>query len=251
MGDALLTHVLERIAAAPLRSEPFAHLYFERVFPEDFYDALLRHLPDPTLYEPLFHKDALRPDGSTTRSTFTLDEASIARLPEASRETLRRCAAAFASDDLRDAILGRYASVMQQRFGSAGVPPLEATVKLQRDLPGYRIGVHPDTTDKVVLIQLYLPATDAHRHMGTSLYVQRGEGFELVATLPFARNSGFSFAKTADSWHGVEPVIDAERHSLTLNYRLRDQKLRRTLHKRVVRQLRRLGRRFRGVPGAS
>jgi len=251
MGDALLSHVLERVAAAPLRSEPFAHLYFERIFPEGFYDALLRHLPDPSLYEPLFHKDALRPDGSTTRSTFTLDEASIARVPVESRETLRRCATAFASDDLRDAILGRYASVMRARFGPGGVPPLEATVKLQRDLPGYRIGVHPDTTDKVVLIQLYLPATDAHRHMGTSLYVKKGQGFELASTLAFARNTGFSFAKTADSWHGVEPVVDAERNSLTVNYRLRDQKLRRTLHKRVVRQLRRLARRLRSAPGAA
>lgn len=249
MGDALLSHVLDRVAAAPLRSEPFAHLYFERIFPEGFYDELLRHLPAPGLYEPLFHKDALRPDGSTTRSTFTLDEAGIARVPEASRETLRRCAAAFGSEDLRDALLGRYASVMQERFGAAGLPPLEATVKLQRDLPGYHISVHPDTTDKVALIQLYLPATDAHRHMGTSLYVKRGEGFEVAATLPFARNSGFSFARTDHSWHGVEPVIDAERHSLTVNYRLRDQKLRRALHKRLVRQVRRWSRRLRGTQG--
>jgi hypothetical protein len=250
MGDALLRHVLERIAAAPLRVEPFAHLYFERIFPEDYYEALRRHLPDPLLYEPLFHKDALRPDGSTTRSTFTLDADWIARVPEASRETLRRCADVFGSEDFQDAILGRYAGTLSERFGAAGVPPLECTVKLQRDLPGYQIGVHADTTDKVVLVQLYLPATDAHRHMGTSLYVPAGDGFAVSQTLAFARNSGFSFAKTANSWHGVEPVIDAERHSLTVNYRLRDQKLRRVLRKRVLRQLRRWGRRLQGGPGA-
>ena len=158
-----------------------------------------------------------------------------------------RCAAAFGSEDLRSTIFARYPALMAERFGAAGVPPLECTVKLQRDLPGYKIGVHPDTTDKVVLIQLYLPANDAHRHMGTSLYVPKGGGYELAQTLVFARNTGFSFAKTAESWHGVEPVIDAERHSLTVNYRLRDQKLGRMLRKRVVRQVRRFARSLRGA----
>jgi hypothetical protein len=246
MGDALLTHVLERIAAAPLRAEPFAHLYFERVFPEGFYENLLAHLPDASLYEPLFHKDAIQADGGTTRSTFTLDAAGIARVPEESRETLRRCADVFGSDDLRDAIFARYGAVMRERFGEQGVPPLEATVKIQRDLPGYHIGIHPDTTDKVVLIQLYLAKNDAHRQMGTSLYVPAAEGFERVATLPFARNTGYSFARTADSWHGVEPNVDAERLSLTINYRLRDQRFGRLLRKRVLRPLRRWARRARG-----
>jgi hypothetical protein len=243
MGDVLLTHVLERIAAAPLRTEPFAHLYFERVFPEDFYETLLAQLPDASLYEPLYHKDALQSDGSTTRSTYTLDDAGIARLPDSSRETLRRCADVFASEDLRDAIFARYAAVMRERFGERGVPPLEATVKIQRDLPGYHIGIHPDTTDKVVLIQLYLAKDDAHQHMGTSLYVPAADGFERIATLPFARNTGYSFARADHSWHGVEPNVDAERISLTVNYRLRDQKLGRLLRKRVLRPLRRWVRR--------
>ena len=195
---------------------------------------------------PCSTRDATQADGSTTRSTFTLDDAGIARLPEASRETLRRCADVFGSEDLREAILGRYGAVMRERFGAEGPPAIEATVKIQRDLPGYHISIHPDTTDKVVLIQLYLAKNDAHRQMGTSLYVRAAQGFERVATLPFARNTGYSFARTPHSWHGVEPNVDAERISLTVNYRLRDQKMGRLLRKRVLRPLRRWIRRARG-----
>jgi hypothetical protein len=242
MGSALLSHLLGVVRAAPLRREPFAHLYFERVFPEDFYAELLAAIPESARFEPLYHKDALRPDGSTTRSTFTLDAAGLEPLPERARRTLAQCRDAVGSEALRDALLSRYQEVLNARFPGQEAPDLEGTVKLQRDEPGYRIGIHPDTRDKVVLLQLYLAPDDAHVEMGTALYRREDERFEKVDTLPFRRNSGYSFARTEESWHAVEP-IGALRHSLTLNYRLRSQRLRRGFKKRVLRQITRLVRR--------
>jgi hypothetical protein len=244
MESALLNHLLGVVRAAPLRRTPFLHLYFEQVFPEDFYAELLAALPRAERFEPLYHKDALRPDGSTTRGTFTLDAAGLAELPEHARRTLEICRDAVGSEALRDALLARYGEVMRERFpGQSEDPALEGTVKLQRDEPGYRIGIHPDTSDKVVLLQLYLPPDDAHVEMGTALYRRQDDGFTKVDTLPFRRNSGYSFARTEESFHGVEP-IGALRHSLTLNYRLKSQKLRRGVKKRVLRQLTRWVRRI-------
>ncbi|HEX5066922.1 MAG TPA: hypothetical protein VFY49_12460 [Myxococcota bacterium] len=244
--SALLAHVLDVVRAAPLRKDPFAHIYFENVLPEAFYAELLQALPDPSRFEPLYHKDALRPDGSTTRSTFTLAPEELAALPEASRRVLETCAAAIGSRELREALLARYEDVLRERFPTRYKDlALEGTVKLQRDEPGYKIGIHPDTSDKVVLLQLYLAPDDAHAEMGTALYRRQGQEFVKADTLAFRRNSGYSFARTEESWHGVEPV-GALRYSLTLNYRLESQKLRRTFKKRVLRQLKRFVQMARG-----
>jgi hypothetical protein len=197
----------------------------------------------PEHFEPLYHKDALRPDGSTTRSTLTVEPRVLEALPARARESLELCRRVFGSAALRDALLGRYESVLRARFaGGTEIPALEGTVKLQRDEPGYKIGIHPDTSDKVVLLQLYLAPDDSHVEMGTAIYRREGAGFAKVDTLPFRRNSGYSFARTEETWHGVEP-IGALRHSLTLNYRLQSQKLRRGFKKRVLRQMARWMRR--------
>jgi hypothetical protein len=244
MESALLAHVLEVVRAAPLRRRPFDHLYFEGIFPEPFYAELMAALPaDPARYEPLYHKDALRPDGSTTRSTLTLEPAALAELPARARELLLACARVFGSAEVREALLARYADVLGARFGEGGeVPALEGTVKLQRDEPGYRIGIHPDTSDKVVLLQLYLAPDDSHPEMGTAIYQRAADGFAKVDTLPYRRNSGYSFARTEESWHGVEPTT-VLRYSLTLNYRLKSQRLRRGFKKRFLRQVARWMRR--------
>ena len=104
MESELLAHVLEVVRAAPLRHQPFDHLYFERVFPPAFYAELLAAIPDPEHFEPLYHKDALRADGTTTRSTFTLEPEALARLPERARGCLEVCRSVFGSQPVREAL---------------------------------------------------------------------------------------------------------------------------------------------------
>src|SRR5262245_36678390 len=98
--SALLAHVIDVVRRAPLRKDPFAHIYFENVLPEAFYAELMAALPEASRFEPLYHKDALRPDGSTTRSTYTLDDAGVASLPEPARSTLDVCRRAIGSPEL-------------------------------------------------------------------------------------------------------------------------------------------------------
>ncbi|HXK23339.1 MAG TPA: hypothetical protein VMS55_11750, partial [Myxococcota bacterium] len=90
----------------------------------------------------------------------------------------------------------------------------------------------------------YLAPDDSHPEMGTALYRREGEVFTRVDTLPFRPNTGYSFARTDETWHGVE-AIGALRHSLTLNYRLESQHLRRGFKKRILRQISRFARRMR------
>ena len=81
----------------------------------------------------------------------------------------------------------------------------------------------------LAILLFYLPSDESQAHLGTSLYVPKDaqftcagdvhhpfDRFERVAGMPFQPNSLFAFVKTTNSFHGVEPVIDANarRHLL-------------------------------------
>jgi hypothetical protein len=46
---------------------------------------------------------------------------------------------------------------------------------LTRDVPGYRIGIHPDTHWKGMTIQLYLPRDNSIQHVGTIFHKRTGD----------------------------------------------------------------------------
>jgi len=43
--NAIQSHVIERIQAAKIEVDPYPHFSIDHVFPEDFYQQLLAHLP--------------------------------------------------------------------------------------------------------------------------------------------------------------------------------------------------------------
>jgi hypothetical protein len=92
---------------------------------------------------------------------------------------------------------------------------------LYRDTDGYQIKPHPDTRNKVVTMQLYCPADESQRDLGTTLYKASlkgllhldSYGLEPVKTLPFLPNVGYAFvvlkayhSLTRMSWHGRPTV---------------------------------------------
>jgi hypothetical protein len=103
---------------------------------------------------------------------------------------------------------------------------------LTRDLDGYYISPHTDTDSKIVTVQFYLAEDDSQRGLGTTLYRQQKRfalrrrfwkprmTIQAVSTLPFAANSGYAFAVTRESFHGVETVTPGHfgRNSLFLVY---------------------------------
>ena len=180
-------HLIDRIAAAEIRPEPFPHLYIEDAFPADFYDLLLA---------------GLRPDAEYTsleaaRGTRGYPERSVREAPAL----------------LRWMRMGSLRWALCRKFGVVGHD--DETLMI-RDRPGYRIGPHTDTPAKVVSALFYLaPAPGLWR--GTSLYVPRAAGFTCSTgqhypanefkrrwTAPGAPNSLLAFARTDRSFHGAE-----------------------------------------------
>jgi hypothetical protein len=226
-----LSHALEAIDRARVSRDPFAHFQLKDIFPVGVYQTLINNLPDKNLYHEIRHKDAMRPDGTSTRTMFEFFDEEFARLDDAHARLW---------SGVRDVL---YAKELQELVFKKFAPEIDARVetevqhqKLQRDenrnvigfprpalyhdAAGYKITPHPDTPLKIVTMQFYLPANDSQQELGTSLFRMKSGleralsplsgKFKTVKKFPFLPNTGYAFAVTQNSWHGRETVIEKQ-----------------------------------------
>lgn len=216
--------MLYRIGNAPINLYPFPHLYVRDVFPADFYAELLRHLPASEALSPL---SQVRPIGSDvydkTRSVLVLTPEHVGKLAEPYRGFWERIARMLMSGNLANLLFGKFGQFLQNRFKDQNDLEFFDEALLVRDRQNYALGPHTDTPAKVFAFLFYLPADDLKSHLGTSIYVPKEPGFtcpggphyspdrfERMMTMPYLPNSLFGFMKTANSFHGVEQVADAD-----------------------------------------
>jgi hypothetical protein len=239
--DATLGRLLDVLDRTPVDAVPFAHLYFEQVFPSDIYASMLQHLPPLELYTPDNPRKYLRVavlEGlthvSSCRYTFSLNDRHLEQLSGAAREIWSGVAAALTAPELKIKFFARLSRDLCRRFRTderglqrVAVYPRPSLV---RDLSGYWIAPHPDRRAKVVTTQFYLAADESQRTLGTALYRRRlfnprnllslRNMFEKVKQFEFRPNSGYTFAVGRHSWHGRErvPKQAGERNSILLFY---------------------------------
>lgn len=220
--DSILQSFVRVVEQAPLELEPFGHLRLWPVFPNELYPRLLENLPATDYYGELKNEDARLPSGRSARRKLELRPAQLRRLPEAQRTFWNAIASALLSAEVEAAYRSRFAMILQQRFGEgANKIRLRPAAMLLRDLGGYKISIHSDSLRKAITTQYYLPGNASQAHLGTAFHRKAADGsFIKATTLEFAPNSGYAFAVTASSWHGVEQMTDTdgERNSLMLIY---------------------------------
>jgi len=215
--------IVGSIDAARGSDDPYCHLVFDRVFPEDVYDAIVEAMPSYEDYRPMHgrgHK--LRDDGKSTRVKIDLFPEYIRHLPKGKREVWDLVGRALCSSEVQAAFVRRLASGLKRRFGAeyenTGLYPIPI---LTRDIPGYSIPPHPDTAWKGITVQLYLPRDNSHTDIGTIFHRVRPDGsLEKALQMSFARNSGYAFSVDTDTWHSADPVgpeVDT-RDSILLTY---------------------------------
>jgi hypothetical protein len=241
LPDATIEADLERqlagvVERSALREAPFDHIYMEDVFPAPFYREIQAQFPDIGAFHPLYHHDAVRPDGTSTRQRLYLYPESLWRLPRAQRAIWRRIAAALCAPELELAFKRKFRAALEDRFQqpAEGIPVYPVPI-LVRDLPGYKIGIHADTLTKAITVQFYLPRDPAQVHLGTVFHTARNsaEGDRPI-TMPFLPASGYAFAvRRKESWHSVPTTTEAdgERRSIMLTYYV-DQELRSKFRRR-------------------
>ncbi len=234
MSSPAELQLLYRVGNAPVQHYPFPHLYVRDVFPAAYYAELQRNLPDPRRMRTL----------EEARGTRGYPERFVMPIDGEQREGMAGAQAAFWRELWRWMLGGRLGHVVLQKFAPVieqrlkGVENVEIVDEalLVHDRTRYSLGPHTDSPRKLVSVLFYLPDDERLAAHGTSIYLPKEpgftcegrkhhpfEGFERLATMPFLPNSLFAFAKTDNSFHGVEPfdVADAGRWLLLFDLQVR------------------------------
>jgi len=208
--DSLSQFVVASVDGARASEAPFHHLVLDRVFPDDVYAAMLAAMPVGSDYRPMSGRsrglDAT--DGTHTRVKIDLFPEYIHHLTPEQRGVWDIVGRALCAAPVKAAFVRRLAPPLSGRFGAdfarAGYYPVPT---LTRDIPGYHIPPHPDTTWKAISVQLYLPRDATTPHIGTNFHERLSDGsLPKRAQMKFAPNTGYAFAVGENTWHSADPV---------------------------------------------
>ena len=221
-SDQLRASLFANIDAAPVRSQPFDHLYFEDLIFRDSYAELLASLPRLNKYREWRRADALGPDGHSTRRRLFLHPEHLVWLPRRQRRFWRQLSGVLYSDELQTIFKNKFRTTLRRRLGpDADQLRLIPRAMLLRDLGGYQIATHPDTPQKAITVQFYFPRDESQITLGTHFHpCEQGAAAPHSIALPFKPASGYAFAVHESSWHSVPQLGKniGQRDSLQLNY---------------------------------
>jgi hypothetical protein len=212
-----LDHFIERLHAAMVDIDPFPHFYLENVFPDDYYQELLRNLPSTDVYDNLYEVTDLKLDHFRHRNQRDMDAGWIERLPSDLRPFWTSFNKWFLGPDLARAVLGSF------RNQRSSWPEVSVESQFIRHRAGYFLGPHSDLYTKLVVLLIYLAPDKSAEHLGTSLYRPKDpsftcpdskhypfENFIRVKTAPYKPNSLLAFMRSDISFHGLEPLSETD-----------------------------------------
>lgn len=222
MSSDVSLHVLYQIANAPMRMFPFPHLYVRDVFPPEFYREIRERLPSKEAFKSLRALGRVGIDYPESRLVLPMTPRDLGAVAEPLRGFWSRLAGWMLGGSFGQVMIGKFGEFVQQRLGEIAQLRFHDEALLVQDYTTYALGPHTDAPTKVLSFLFYLPADDSRPHLGTSLYVPKDpaflcaggphhpfELFRLVRTMPYLPNTMFAFLKSANSFHGVEPITDA------------------------------------------
>ncbi len=215
----------ERIRATPLTAQPWPHLYVEEFFRPQTYASMVALFPRREQFHPQSKLDPKRYYGKQEKRLEIRFPHMLDRLTEEERAFWEPLSEELCGPEFASMLIERFADVVRERFGEAGLQPafarerLAGAFMLNRHEPEYSLGPHTDIAEKVATCLLYMPEREGLDALGTTLYVAKDPrfasdgmshhdpaGFEAVATVPFRPNSGLMFFRTPTSFHGVEAL---------------------------------------------
>jgi hypothetical protein len=221
MSAHVSEYVFYQIANTPVRTHPYPHIYVRDVFPEDFYRDLRAQLPPAGTFKSLKALGRVSADYPDTRQVFPVTPDNVGALEEPLTTFWTRVAQQFLTGNFMQKMLLHFRPFLEQRWREIEGLQFHDEALIVRDSSTYALEPHTDTLKKVLSFLFYLPADDSMAHLGTSIYAPRQpdfacskgmhypfDQFHLVTTMPYRPNSLFAFVKTANSFHGVEPIAE-------------------------------------------
>lgn len=225
-------HLLYQVGNAPVRTYPYPHLLVQNVFPPDFYRQILAHLPSGEHLRPI-HELRGVPDVYKDRWILPILPDAVGKLASPFREFWLAMGEALFRGPFGHLLISRFEPFLRSRFEKEPDVQFRDEALLVYDHTNYSLGPHTDSPRKIMSVLFYLPEDDSRPDLGTSVYVPKDEnfrceggphypfeGFRRMTTMPYVPNTMFAFLKTPVSFHGVEPVTEANFHRTLLLYDL-------------------------------
>jgi len=208
--ESLTRFIVSSIEAARVDETPFYHLQFDKVFPDDIYNAMRAAMPVVSDYRPMSGRSKGNDlaDGTHTRVKMDLFPEYIRHLPPPKRAVWRVVGRALCSQAVKEVLVRKLGPALARRFGPDYVKVAMYPIPiLTRDIPGYHISPHTDTRWKGITVQLYLPTDDSLPHIGTIFHERLSDGSLPKKTqMKFSPNTGYAFAVGEDTWHSADTV---------------------------------------------
>lgn len=219
MHNNVLSHFADRLREAEVSIDPYPHYCLENVFPDDYYQELLRNLPASDSYNNLYEVTTLKLDHFRHRDQRDMNDGWTDKLPAEQKKFWDGFDSWFLGSELAQAVLQTFAEQMNAKFAQVQWPEVSVESQLIRHRAGYFLGPHSDLFTKLVVLLIYLAPDASAAHLGTSLYRPKDPNFTCpnsthypfsdfvkVKTAPYKPNSLLAFFRSDVSFHGLEPL---------------------------------------------
>ncbi len=198
--QSVFEYVIKKINDAPIIETPYKHIMISDIFPDEFYDTLLDHIPSTSTY-------TLKPKYGG-KQTMTLNDFDI--LDDEKKLFWEQIYAFLRSGDFANILLKKF------NVSKNGVSDLF----LHKDLENFEIRPHCDVFSKLITYMFYLPKDSSLPQLGTQMLVpndgyvkasgederkhQDWENFTTVKIAEYIPNSFFAFAPNENSFHAIK-----------------------------------------------
>lgn len=169
---AAYSQAIDHITDAPIRRDPFPHLYIRDIFPSAYYSSLLQRIESAGKFVPTVYPGV---GVDLKASNFKDHGLTCGNLDTDPR--LSTFHAFLKSERFTRALLDKF-SAPESGVGGPAIPvqkhnyfvdaqDISTVFDLHKDLAGYEISPHPDVPSKIVTFLLYLTPDDSLREFGT------------------------------------------------------------------------------------
>jgi hypothetical protein len=231
MLSEVINHLTHKILNAPVAQNPYPHFHTTDIFPAAFYDEMLRNMPDDEAYRSIIEGGQVNVGPELAAiyekrgvvelfTTLPPDPGEhIGVIEESKRGFWAELNKTLATREFVSPLIMAFKPWFVERHGDGVNINFGMQIDLIRDAEAWSLGPHTDQFENIAVILFYLPTDDSKPHLGTSVYAPKEpgftcpggphhsrEGFDLIYTAPYVRNSAFAFFKSDKSFHGVEPM---------------------------------------------
>ena len=224
-AESVLQHILDKVSATPVTTDPYPYVVIDNIFPEDYYQKILTLFPHADQMIPLGDTGRVTPGSYEQRLVTLFTEEHFSKLNPEQQAFWRDMASWMYSETFLSSIVEKFkpwcSNLLSKKSDAKRSIDIRSDALIVNDQTRYEIGPHTDAPHRLISFLFYLPSDDTQKHLGTSIYTHQDptftcpggphykfEYFNKQKTVEFLPNRLMMFVRTGKSFHGVEEVKD-------------------------------------------